>query len=153
MLLVFFACIRWPVGPVARIKQVAEELIRPLFAGATVLELAVLSFAAGFGEEMLFRGVLQPLFGRWLGVAGGLAAASVLFGLFHPLTRGYIVLAAALGAYLGWLAVATQNLVCPIVAHGVYDWVALIVLLRTRPPIHVITETLAGELPPAPPVP
>jgi len=132
MLLLFFACIRWPLGPLGKIKRVAEEFIRPLFAGATVLELGILSFAAGIGEEMLFRGLAQPLLERWIGIVGGVAVASLLFGLLHPMTAAYVLLAGAIGAYLGWLTIASGNLLCPIVAHGVYDWVALVVLLRQR---------------------
>ena len=136
MLLLFFACILWPIGPLDRIKRVAEDFIRPLFVGASLVDLAVLSFAAGFFEEMLFRGVLQTALVRSIGPVGGVALASLLFGLLHPMTITYIFLAGLLGAYLGWLLIATHNLLCPIVAHSVYDWIALIVLLHRKPTIN-----------------
>src|SRR5947209_1786477 len=79
MLVVFWLCYRWPVGPLARIKQFSVEVIRPLFAPCTLLELALVSLLAGVGEEILFRGVLQPLCGRWAGPWGGLVLASLLF--------------------------------------------------------------------------
>lgn len=153
MLLLFFACIRWPFGPLAKIKRVAEDFIRPLFAGATVLELALLSFAAGIGEEMLFRGLAQPLLARSIGIVGGVAVASLLFGLLHPLTAAYVLLAGAIGAYLGWLTIASGNLLCPILAHGFYDWVALIVLLRQRGGLMPRAEPAAAEESPAIPPP
>src|SRR5438067_407519 len=56
MLAAFLACVRWPVGPLARIKQISVDFIAPLFAGCTLGELALISTAAGLGEELLFRG-------------------------------------------------------------------------------------------------
>src|SRR5271156_5701505 len=67
MFLAFWVFVRWPVGPLATIKQISEDFIRPLFASAGVWQLALLSLAAGIGEEALFRGTFQELLGRWLG--------------------------------------------------------------------------------------
>jgi membrane protease YdiL (CAAX protease family) len=94
------------------------------------VDLALLSLVAGIGEELLCRGVLQPVLGRWLGPAFGLAAASLLFGLLHPVSWLYIVLAGLLGAYLGFLYLATGNLLGPIVAHALYDFVVLVYIVR-----------------------
>lgn len=130
MLLVFLLMLRWPIGPLGRIKQFSEEVIRPLFASCTVLDLAVISLLAGVGEEMLFRGVLQADFSQRWGLWTGIVAASLLFGALHPITPAYVVLAAGLGVYLGWLWVATGNLLVVIVAHAFYDFLALVFLLR-----------------------
>src|SRR6516162_4275258 len=59
MLVGFFVCVRWPVGPLVRIKDFADDIIVPLFAPCSLLELAFISLLAGVGEEALFRGVLQ----------------------------------------------------------------------------------------------
>src|SRR5262249_32969263 len=56
MLLVFFGIIRCPWRPLARLRLFFNEVVRPLFQPCTVLDLAVISFSAGVGEEMLFRG-------------------------------------------------------------------------------------------------
>ena len=130
MLLLFVLMLRWPVGPLSRIKQFSEEVIRPLFASCTVLDLAVISLLAGVGEEMLFRGVLQADFSQRWGLWTGIVAASLLFGALHPITPAYVVLAAGLGVYLGYLWVATGNLLVVIVAHALYDFLALVFLMR-----------------------
>jgi membrane protease YdiL (CAAX protease family) len=130
MLALFLLCLWRPVGPLARIKQFSREVIRPMFARCTLTDLAVISLAAGFGEELLFRGVLQPVFSRWLGPWLGLAAASLLFGLLHPITPTYMVLAALMGAYLGYVWVVSGNLLVVIVAHGLYDFLILMFLVR-----------------------
>ena len=94
----------------------------------------LISLFAGAGEEMLFRGLIQAGLDEWMtGPAGAwiaLAVASLLFGLAHMVSATYAVVAALIGAYLGALLIATDNLLAPIVAHGLYDFVALIYLVR-----------------------
>jgi membrane protease YdiL (CAAX protease family) len=130
MLAMFLVTHRWPLGPLGRIRQFLEEVVQPLLGGCSVLELGVLSLFAGVGEEMVFRGVLQPWFVRWLGLVPGLVVTSVAFGLLHPITATYVVLAAVLGLYLGLVAWSGDNLLVVMVAHAVYDWVVLTYLLR-----------------------
>jgi membrane protease YdiL (CAAX protease family) len=133
MLAFFFACLRWPVGPLRPIRQFCDEVLLPILAPCTLLDLAGISVLAGVGEEMLFRGVFQAALTRWVGsVALGLVLASVLFGLCHAITAGYVVLAALLGAYLGGLWLYTGNLLAPILSHAIYDFVALVILVRGR---------------------
>jgi membrane protease YdiL (CAAX protease family) len=57
----------------------------------------------------------------------------VLFGLLHPITPTYAVLAALMGAYLGGVWLASGNLLVPIVAHALYDFIALAYLLAPPP--------------------
>jgi membrane protease YdiL (CAAX protease family) len=131
MLLLFFAMLRWPIGPLRRIKQFSEEIIRPLLAPCTVIDLLGISALAGLGEEMLFRGVLQGFFVVRLGAWPGVALASILFGLMHAITATYVVLATLLGIYLGWVYLACDsNLLVVTIPHAVYDFAALLYLLR-----------------------
>jgi membrane protease YdiL (CAAX protease family) len=131
LLLTFLLCTRWPWGPLARIKQFADEVIRPLFASCTALDLAMISVLAGIGEELLFRGVIQGALSRWLGPWPGLTLASALFGLLHLVTPTYAVMAALMGMYLGWVWIASGNLLVVIVAHALYDFLALLYLVRS----------------------
>lgn len=85
-----------------------------------------LGIAAGLGEEMLFRGILQyELLGK-LGNIGAVGVSSVIFGLLHAVTPMYAFLATLASFYFGWLYLDTQNLVVPIVTHAVYDIGALL---------------------------
>jgi membrane protease YdiL (CAAX protease family) len=130
MLALFWLGLHARVPPLVRIRRLCAEVIRPLFAPCSVAELALISLLAGLGEELLFRGVLQAALARGLGPAAGLALTSVAFGLLHALTPTYAVLATAMGLYLGGLAMAEDNLLVVIVAHGLYDLVALVYLTR-----------------------
>jgi len=130
MLLGFLVCLRWPVGPLARIKRFSEEFIQPFFQPCTILDLAIISVLAGVGEEMLFRGVLQDSIGGWLGTVFGLAITSIVFGLVHAITPTYAFLASLCGLYLGVLVLQFDNLLVAMIPHALYDCIALVWLAR-----------------------
>jgi membrane protease YdiL (CAAX protease family) len=129
-LLLFHLTWRSPAPMLRKIREELERMLPQLFADASTTGLAVVSLAAGVGEEVLFRGFLQAWFEARLGAIGGLLAASVLFGAAHPITAGYVVIAAFMGAYLGGLWQWTGNLLAPIVTHALYDLTVLWILLR-----------------------
>lgn len=133
MLAALAVALRWPVGPLGRIRAFFERELAPALRGCGWPDLALISVAAGVGEEMLFRGVLQGGLARLLGPGAAVAAAGAVFGLLHPVSIAYVVIAGLLGAYLGLVWLATGNLLAAMVAHAVYDFVALVVVLRDRP--------------------
>jgi uncharacterized protein len=125
MLLAFGLLVRsrWP--PLRRLRRQVRQLVRQLIQNATIVDIAGLSIVAGIGEELLFRGVIQPLAIRWTTPEVGLAIASILFGLAHAISRTYLILATVVGAYLGWLALRFGEIVTPITAHALYDFCVL----------------------------
>jgi uncharacterized protein len=131
MLLCFLAMVRWPVGPLRTIKKFTDTVIRPLMASCTLVDLFGISVLAGVGEEMLFRGLMQDFFANWMPPAAAVLLAAVLFGMMHAVTVTYAVLAAVIGAYLGAAYVWTDNLLAPMIAHGLYDFVVLLYLVFT----------------------
>ena len=68
----------------------------------------------------------------WLALGIALVASSLVFGLFHPITKLYIFLAALMGLYFGGLLLYTGNLLVPIAAHATYDAVQLILTARNE---------------------
>lgn len=91
-----------------------------------VLEIAVwiaASAAAGFGEELVFRGYVQrqvqALSGStWIAVLG----QGLLFGMMHAY-QGWkaVVVISSVGMLFGWLAVWRRNLRAGMLAHGWAD--------------------------------
>lgn len=126
----YLVATRVPLLPMRRIYDLLlATLGRPL-AQCRWHELALLAALAGVGEELLFRGVLQPWIGR-LGVTAGWIGANLLFGLAHAVTPTYFVLATAIGFYLSAVQSAAQgNLAAAILAHGLYDWFAFVQVAR-----------------------
>jgi len=125
-----FVFVRTRFAPLRRIREALDEVFVPLFRRCTWDELLALALVAGVGEEMLFRGWMQAWLTPTVGPYGALAVTSIAFGLVHAVTPAYVVLAAFIGLYLGGLQLWTGNLLAPIVVHALYDFVALLVLLR-----------------------
>ncbi len=122
------------LGPFVRLRTIVDERIRPLFAACTWDEIVALACAAGIGEELLFRGFLQPWLARSFGAAVAIVVTSAVFGALHALTRTYAILAALVAALLGVAQLATGGVVAPAVAHAVYDAAAFAVILRGARP-------------------
>ncbi len=128
-MLVMLAVMTWSRwGPLVELRTQVEGLVRELFVESSWIELAMICFAAGLGEELLFRGALQPWVARWTNPTTAIVVVGVLFGLAHSLSTTYFVCAALVGCYFGWLAETYHDLVAPIVAHAGYDFVALMVV-------------------------
>jgi len=80
----------------------------------------MISFAAGFAEELLFRGVLQARF--------GIVIASIIFGLVHFISPLYVIITALMGLYIGAFYYFTESLLVPIQMHFIYDLGVLVYL-------------------------
>jgi len=90
----------------------------------------LLASASGIGEELFFRGALQPRV--------GLVAASLLFGAVHFVPRRELLpwtaFAIVVGLLFGILFEWTGNIVAPIVAHAVVNGINLPMLARRYGP-------------------
>ena len=117
-------------GPVSRVRVVDRAMnrisdrLQQIFGSTilklTVLDIVLLSTAAGIAEEVFFRGMVQSYI--------GVIASAVIFGLLHALTPAYFVMATAIGLYFGYLYAIGGNLLVPIVGHAAYDIFALYLL-------------------------
>ncbi len=132
MLAVFWWLVHSDRPTLSELRRQVERLIGEMFPSASIGQLAMVAVLAGVGEELLFRGVLQTLFGRWTTPVVGLVLTSLLFGLAHALSKLYFALATLIGLCFGWMTWYYNDLVGPMVAHGVYDFVALVYLSRWR---------------------
>lgn len=117
---------------VAQIKQLLLRTLGPGLDRYHWTDLLVLAAIAGFSEELLFRGVLQPWLENHWSKTAALVASNLIFGLVHAVTPLYLVLAGLVGCYLG-LALdygSGRNLLTPIIIHALYDFLAFVALLR-----------------------
>lgn len=106
-----------------------DRLVREVF-GESGLSLGwptilLVSASAGMGEELLFRGALQGWLATevpgWLAIGG----PALLFAALHPFSRAYVVYAFVIGCLLGALYWWTGSLLAAVIAHALYDMVAL----------------------------
>jgi len=113
------ALLERPIGPWAAMRAAVDEVLIPTFAGLSRWQIVTVSAAAGIGEELFFRGFLQPL--------AGVVAAALAFGAAHVAGARLVafgIWAAGMGLVLGGLATATGGIVAPITAHACYDVLA-----------------------------
>ncbi len=124
--LVIYLCIQIkPVADILSDFMIFEALSNAKF---TFFDRTQLSFFAGAGEEVLFRGAIQPLLGNTL--------TSIIFigihGYFKFKSPAHIffgVMMFALSFMLGFLA-DHIGLVAAMTAHALYDLVMLMALQR-----------------------
>jgi len=96
---------------------------KPLIA----LSISVLmGTAAGLGEEMLFRGILQSEISENFGDVIALSSSAVIFGALHAVTPLYAGLAFLASLFFGELYLTFHNLAVPVICHGLYDIGALL---------------------------
>jgi uncharacterized protein len=131
MLVVFFWMVHSSRETLRELRQQVESLIGQLFPSSSLAQFGLVALLAGIGEELLFRGVLQTVLSQWTTPVTGMLLASLLFALAHALSKLYFLLALIIGLCFGWLVLKYNDLVAPMVAHSLYDFVALIYLSRT----------------------
>ena len=121
LLLAWWLTVRW-VPLASRLEERLRQTLGPL-SGHEAFGLALLS---GIGEEVFFRGAMQP--------AWGYPLTTLLFGVLHSGRGRELVLwtASALlaGAVLGGLMAWRGNLLAPVVCHVLVNAVQLRRILR-----------------------
>jgi len=115
-----------------RLEAQVAQMMQSLFQGRSSHWALPLALAAGVGEELLFRGVIQAALGDWLGTLPGLVLASILFGLAHCISLAYFLIACLMGLFMGALYLWSGNLLLPILVHALYDWLAFLYYLKWR---------------------
>lgn len=83
---------------------------------------AVLSVAAGTGEEIAYRGYAIPVLVPVLGVPGGVVLTSVVFGVLHAYQGGLgMIRTSVMGGVLAWGFLASGSIWPPVIAHTLID--------------------------------
>jgi len=130
---------------VPALQQVTKATQRSVLAmmggefnfGTALLVSGALGAAAGIGEEMLFRGLLQTQLLQLPALASipgwiSVLITSIIFGALHAITPLYAIIATIASMYFGYLFLWTAdsyqqlNLAIPIICHALYDVGALL---------------------------
>ena len=108
-------------------RDEAEAAMGASLAACHWYDLIMLALLVGIIEEVLFRGVLEPWVAMWNPLAA-IILVNLLFGALHSLSITYFVVATLLGAILSLLAQGPgeYNLLRPIIAHAVYDYIGFV---------------------------
>ncbi|MCB8967528.1 MAG: CPBP family intramembrane metalloprotease [Ardenticatenaceae bacterium] len=120
--IIILVIVQWAIGALWMLTNPEQSALVDGISGElfgdfdTVWEWFVLALAAGMGEELLFRGALQPVFGMWF--------TAVLFAIAH-VQYGFTLITLAvfiIGAALGYIRQRTNTSVAIFVHFG-YNFV------------------------------
>ncbi len=113
-------------------KVFFTQIIKPL--NLSVIEIILISICAGIGEEMFFRGVVQPVLGIW--------ATALLFVLLHGYLNPFNMPLTYYGIYMvvviGVMGLFTEyfGIVSAMMAHAVIDFILLRELSNVELPVN-----------------
>jgi len=106
-----------------RSEKESGDLIKGIIMESSIsgflYNIVVLALIPAIGEELLFRGILQKIIGRWLSnqhVVIWLVA--IIFSAIHLQFFGFVP-RMLLGAFFGYLYVWSKNIIFPIFGHFV----------------------------------
>ena len=101
-------------------KELIEEAYRVLVSSNSIPELlvviVVVALIPAIVEEIMFRGLVQRSFENGLTPMKSVVLSGIIFGAYHLNPFGFIPLA-ALGIYLGFLAMRANSIWVSAVAH------------------------------------
>ena len=135
--LIVVALSRFSVQRFVWARRLHREL-RPFACGLDTTGIVALALLSAAGEELLFRGLLQPWMGLW--------PQALLFGLVHqmpgPSRWIWVSWAFCVGLVLGVLFELTGSLLGPIAAHALVNGLNLQFLKSHEPALGETRESL-----------
>jgi membrane protease YdiL (CAAX protease family) len=106
--------------------RILAPMNSPMDVGINVLMMAILP---AFGEELLFRGVLQRQFHKIVGNPHmAIMLTAIIFSAIHLQFLGFFS-RAILGMLFGYLFYFSRNIWLPIIAHFINNFLALMLIL------------------------
>ncbi len=105
-------------------RQSADYYLNIVIKPLALPDLIWLGLLPALSEELLFRGVMLPALGLD-NVA--VIVSSLAFGILHlsgPQQWPYVIWATIIGLMLGFSALLTGNLLVPIIAHMITNWIS-----------------------------
>ncbi|MBD3728311.1 MAG: CPBP family intramembrane metalloprotease [Sphingomonadales bacterium] len=140
--LVWFQLGAWLTSAVGLPKMEAEAVLKHVTSSPLDLALWVIAvgwFAAGLGEEMLWRGFLLDRFSRLAGLRNRVWLPIILqaavFGLPHAYEGGAsgIIVTGTIGLFFGWLRLQQRgNLWALVIAHAAVDTISMVAAYVTK---------------------
>jgi len=87
---------------------------------------------SGLGQEILFRGLLLFSFNRWKGSKVALLVSTLMFGIIHVQryrSASGLIMVSMIGGLWGWIALKYKNIVGPIIAHSLFNFIFSFILV------------------------
>ncbi len=107
-------------------KEVVDLILGTGSLGVLALNVFVVALVPGVGEELVFRGVVQRIFGQWTGkVHWAVWISAIIFSTIHFQFLGFLP-RLILGLVLGYLFAFGRNIWLPIAAHFINNLLVVV---------------------------
>ena len=109
--------------------QLYEEILRSLTDKSTIFWLIITGVVlAPLSEEMFYRGMIYPVFRRYLSTPWAMAVSGIIFGLAHfDLWRTLPLAVGGMG--LCYIYEKTHSILVTAVAHGVWNLIMTLMVI------------------------
>jgi len=116
----------WMSDMEEKAMDLTETFLNVTSLGGLSVNLLMIALIPGIGEELFFRGLLQPLFQRWFkNTHVAVIFTAVLFSALHMQFYGFLP-RMLLGIVFGYLFVWTKNMWYPILAHIIHNSIPVV---------------------------
>jgi len=136
---------KWMKDTEDQAALITEKFLDVHSLGGFAVNMLMIAIIPAIGEEMLFRGLLQRLFGEWFrNTHVAIFVAAFLFSAVHFQFYGFLP-RMMLGVIFGYLYLWTGSLWAPVLAHFINNGAAVVVsFLANIGAIHGDYETFGA---------
>lgn len=117
---------KWMRETEAQTTTITEQLLSATTIKGLIANITIIALAAAISEELLFRGFLQKIFEERFNHHVAIWATAFIFSAIHFQFLGFIP-RMFLGASFGYMAVWSQSLWVPILAHFINNGIGVVV--------------------------
>ncbi|MEZ4983771.1 MAG: CPBP family intramembrane glutamic endopeptidase [Saprospiraceae bacterium] len=128
-------------------NHLVAQVLRTENALELITAFAVAALAPAVGEELLFRGILQPQFQKWAGNAHiGIWLTAAVFSAIHLQFAGFLP-RMLLGAFLGYTLWWSRSLWLPILLHLFFNGVQVVAAFLSPAAFETASQENPVEMP------
>jgi|GEM_PF-14030 len=116
----------WMKTKELEMEQLTEKLIFTTTLSGLLFNILMIAVIPAIGEELIFRGCLQPIFHRWTNnIHAAIWISAILFSAIHIQFYGFIP-RMLMGAVFGYMLYWGKSIWLPIIAHFINNATAVI---------------------------
>lgn len=115
----------WMRDMEAAASDVTLRLLSDTSVGALISGILLVGVLTGLGEELLFRGTLQKILTRGLGIHGAVWLSAFIFSAIHVQFLGFFP-RLLMGVWFGYMLALTGSIWVPVMAHALNNSIVVV---------------------------